>query len=352
MSAKQSVTLNDVARQAGVSVATVSRVLNQKARADALTREKVFKAVETLGYDDSAIVRKVSEKIPASRVELKTELLLCPMPEQKNLLQLDFMAEILRGIQNYFNRHRNVTMNISTWEPEERKEDNRFLLRRLSSVDGVILMGSPAEILLSFLRRNAIRHVLLPNELPNDSVNSISSDDFSGGFRAAEYLIQKGFRRIGFLCGSSLASSLTMRKYGVMASVTEHLGPEAFESRTARSTDNADIERCFIDWLDSGTCPPALVTSHPSAAEVVCRVLEARGMACPRDLSLITFDFEVRLDSGVSISYFRSFPREIGHRGAQLLYQLMTASLRGDKVCKMLVPLEFQEGNSVLAFDI
>ena len=68
--------------------------------------------------------------------------------------------------------------------------------------------------------------------------------------------------------------------------------------------------------------------------------------------SAITFDFEVRLDSGVSISYFRSFPREIGHRGAQLLYQLMTASLRGDKVCKMLVPLEFQEGNSVLAFDI
>ena len=51
MSAKQSVTLNDVAREANVSVATVSRVLNRKARADALTQEKVFKAVKKLGYD-------------------------------------------------------------------------------------------------------------------------------------------------------------------------------------------------------------------------------------------------------------------------------------------------------------
>ena len=204
MSAKQSVTLNDVAREANVSVATVSRVLNRKARADALTQEKVFKAVKKLGYDDSAIARKISEKAPSSWGELKTELLLCPMPEQKNLLQLDFMAEILRGIQNYFNRHRNVTMNISTWEPDDRSEDNRPLLRRLNSVGGIILMGSPDEKLMSFLRRNAIRYVLLPNELPNESANSISSDDFSGGFRAAEYLIQKGFRKIGFLCGSSL----------------------------------------------------------------------------------------------------------------------------------------------------
>ena len=70
-------------------------------------------------------------------------------------------------------------------------------------------------------------------------------------------------------------------------------------------------------------------------------------MACPRDLSLVTFDSEVRLDSGVRISYFRTFPRELGRRGAQQLYQLMTASHPGDKVCKTLVPLEFQEGNSV-----
>ena len=178
MSAKQSVTLNDVAREAGVSVATVSRVLNQKARADALTREKVFKAVETLGYDDSAIIRKVSEKISTPRVELKAELLLCPMPEQKNLLQLDFMAEILRGIQSYFNRHRNVTLNISTWEPEADREEKRLLLRRLNSVSGVIIMGSPDETLMNFLQRNAVRYVLLPNDLPDKSVNSISSDDF------------------------------------------------------------------------------------------------------------------------------------------------------------------------------
>ena len=347
MSAKQSVTLNDVAREANVSVATVSRVLNRKARADALTQEKVFKAVKKLGYDDSAIARKISEKAPSSWGELKTELLLCPMPEQKNLLQLDFMAEILRGILNYFNRHRNVTMNISTWEPDDRSEDNRPLLRRLNSVGGIILMGSPDEKLMSFLRRNAIRYVLLPNELPNESANSISSDDFSGGFRAAEYLIRKGFRKIGFLCGSSLALSHTMRKYGAMASTVEHLGIEAFEARTAHSSDNADIERCFIDWLESGTCPPALVTSHAAVAEVICRVLEARGMTCPRDLSLITFDSEVRLYSGVRISYFRTFPRELGRRGAQQLYQLMTASHPGDKVCKTLIPLEFQEGNSV-----
>lgn len=347
MSAKQSVTLNDVAREAGVSVATVSRVLNRKARADALTQEKVFRAVETLGYDDSAIARKVSEKIPAPRMEFKVELLLCPMPEQKNLLQLDFMAEILRGIQSYFNRHRNVTLNISTWEPEDKSADNRLLLKKLSSADGVILMGSPDEKLMTFLRRNAIRYVLLPNDLPNESANSISSDDFSGGFRAAEYLIQKGFRKIGFLCSSPFASSHAMRKYGAMASTAERLGQEAFEARTACSSDNADIERCFIDWLDSGTCPPALVTSHAAAAEVICHVLEVRGMACPRDLSLVTFDSEVRLDSGVRISYFRTFPRELGRRGAQQLYQLMTASHPGDKVCKTLVPLEFQEGNSV-----
>lgn len=150
MSAKQSVTLNDVAREANVSVATVSRVLNRKARADALTQEKVFKAVKKLGYDDSAIARKSQKRPPRPGANSRLSFCSARCREQKNLLQLDFMAEILRGIQNYFNRHRNVTMNISTWEPDDRSEDNRPLLRRLNSVGGIILMGSPDEKLMSF----------------------------------------------------------------------------------------------------------------------------------------------------------------------------------------------------------
>ncbi len=348
MSAKQSVTLNDVAREAEVSVATVSRVLNRKSKVDAQTRDKVLRAATILNYDVSAFTQKAMPLPATLKKEMRVELLLCPMLEQKDLLQLDFMSEILRGIQNYFNRHRNVVMTISTLETEEHHEDKLLLRERLAAAAGLIIMGSPNDELISFLQHNAIRYVMLPNDLPHIAVNSVCSDDFAGGFRAAEYLIEKGFDKIGFLCGSSHARSHAMRKYGALAAVADHLGMDAFESRTSATSNNADIEDCFRHWLDSGTCPLALITSHSNAAEVVCSVLESRGLQCPEDLSIITFDSEVKFRSGLKISSFCTFPHELGIKAAQQIYQTVVLPHHKDKVCKTLVPLEFHEGNSVI----
>ena len=135
MAVRQPVTLIQVAENAGVSIATVSRVLNRRGQVDEHTRRRVMTSVETLGYNAGMIARK--REIRTERPTYDVELLLCPLAEQKNLLQLDFMAEVLRGIQSFFSRHADVRMNICTWEPDE--------VLRLSQVTGLAEMFADKE---------------------------------------------------------------------------------------------------------------------------------------------------------------------------------------------------------------
>ena len=97
MPAKQAVTISDVARQAGLSVATVSRALNRSPKLDPQTAKRVFEAVEQLGYNAAPITGRATERSRMREKCYTVEVILSPQPEQKDMLQLNFFSNVYTG---------------------------------------------------------------------------------------------------------------------------------------------------------------------------------------------------------------------------------------------------------------
>lgn len=347
MAVRQPVTLIQVAENAGVSIATVSRVLNRRGQVDEHTRRRVMTSVETLGYNTGTIARR--REFRSEQPACNVELLLCPLVEQKNLLQLDFMAEVLRGIQSVFNRHSHVRMNICTWEPDEVRhyEENEMIFNRLLNADGVLVIGNAAIRIIDRLVAAGVQPVLITNDRQDIQVNSVCSDDFAAGIIAAKHLIDNGLKRIGFLCGSSHLNSFMLRRSGALIQTIESLGIENFETRTAATSDDDDVARCFREWLQSGHCPEGIITSHDSAAAVVCRELKSAGFSCPEDFSLVAFDNSSSNAFGINITHLQVYPRELGIKAALRLFQIMNSEGKDNCPYKIAIPLELVEGESV-----
>ena len=189
--------------------------------------------------------------------------------------------------------------------------------------------------------------VLISTDRQDIPLNSVCFDDFAGGVMAARHLVECGFRRIGFLCGSDKARSFLRRRSGVMVQTIDSLGFENFESRTPKTSDDSEVAVCFREWLESGHCPEAIITSHASAAAVVCRELKSCGLSCPEDYSIITFDDTIDNVFGLEITHLHIYPRELGIKSAQRIYQMMSSSGKDDRPYKIVLPLELTMGNSV-----
>ena len=103
-----------------------------------------------------------------------------------------------------------------------------------------------------------------------------------------------------------------------------------------------------------GTAPlhlvnaPAAELPHAAAAAVVCRELKMSGYSCPEDFSLITFDNSVDNVFGLTLTHLHLYPRDLGGRAAQRIYQMMT-STQPDGPFKIVLPLKLTVGNSVRA---
>lgn len=347
MAIRQPVTLTQVAEAAGVSIATVSRVLNRRGQVDEHTRRRVMTSVEDLGYDADSITKKREAR--AEQRMFNVEFLLCPLAEQKNMLQLDFMADTLRGVQSFFSRHGNVRMNLCTWEIDEELhyEENELIFQRLVNADGILVIGNPAKEAVERMVDAKLLPLLIASGRQEVAINSVCFDDFAGGIMAAQYLIDRGFDRVGFLCGSGKLDSFRSRYRGVMVKTTEALGFDRFESRTSKTSNDCDIAVCFREWLESGTCPKAIVTTHANAAAVVCRELKEHGFSCPEDFSLITFDNSIENVFGLELTHLHVYPRELGMKSAQRLYQIMTSGGKDTTPYKIVLPLELIVGNSV-----
>ena len=116
MPAKQAVTISDVARQAGLSVATVSRALNRSPKLDPQTAKRVFEAVEQLGYNAAPITGRATERSRMREKCYTVEVILSPQPEQKDMLQLNFFSNVYTGIQSFFLQAGNITTGLVTWD--------------------------------------------------------------------------------------------------------------------------------------------------------------------------------------------------------------------------------------------
>jgi LacI family transcriptional regulator len=242
----------DVAREAGVSSMTVSRVINEKGEVSEATRERVLAVIEELGYRPSGIARGLATQ--------RTGTLGLVVPDVAN----PFFADVARGVEHgaYAEGY-----NVFLCNTEEDPERELAVLKSLEEkrVDGLVLCSSRLEE--AELRTVVSRHrkvVLVNRLLEGDSVGSVLIDDEKGGWLATRLLIEAGHRAIGYLSGPAVSHSGRQRAKGYRAAL-----------------EDADVN-CDVSWVRH--FPPMVAGGQEVAHELLITQPEISALFCYNDL--------------------------------------------------------------------
>lgn len=205
---KPKVSAKDVARHVGVSVATVSNVINNvNKKVSEETRQRVLKAIEELHYQPDFTARSLAKG--------KSNLLGVLLPitqagDDESLLLKDnpFYAELLSGIE-FEAGQRGYDVIITGIRPEQSLKD--WVRKR--NMDGVIFLGITPEPFLNELKALHIPVVLMDSHSKQGDCHSIGHDDFLAGKLACQYLMARGHQVIGFLSGGIQTSPVNLKRY-------------------------------------------------------------------------------------------------------------------------------------------
>ena len=273
-------TMKDVARKAGVSVATVSRVLNGSDKVIEETREKVLQACQELDY---------SLHFAAQRLRLgKTNTICVVLP----FLTLPSIVERLRGVQDVLIESNLDLIPYSVGSPEMRNRRIHDLANR-SRTDGLLIISLPInDQQTERLINNQMPVVLIDSDRPE--FNRVNVDDTEGGKLATQYLIDLGHKKIAFLSShleNPLQFSSTLNRYHGYRNALESSGiPFNPAYQIEGDHGKKEAEAMALSLLNQPDPPTAIFASSDTKAVAVLDAAKKKGVAIPEQLSVIGYD--------------------------------------------------------------
>jgi LacI family transcriptional regulator len=215
---KQRITIEDVARAAGVSRQTVSRAINDKGEISPGTLKRVMDAVQALGYRPSGVARGLATR--------HTHTIGLVVPDITN----PFFPEVARGVQDIA---RSKNYSVFLCNTDESPEEELQVLNSLAAqpVDGIILVGSRTgeDHLIAFA--DHYRPVVVLNRfLDHPGVSLILVDNHQGAKLAVDYLADGGHTAIGMLAGPITSPSSSQRVEGFCQAMAAHNLPTPIDS--------------------------------------------------------------------------------------------------------------------------
>jgi LacI family transcriptional regulator len=271
-------TISDVASRAGVSPATVSRVIQGAKNVNPATRERVQLAIEELGYVPSAVARSLRSK--------RTRSLALIVSDVTNT----FWTTVARGVEDVAQRH-GYSVLLCNSDENLAKQDQYLDFVIGQQVDGVIIAPFDADARhLDKLRRRNIPTVIVDRRIDGWDVDSVSSDSLSGARALVQHLIGLSHRRIAAISGPAITSTAEDRVAGYCMALVEAgipLDPRLIKRGEYR---NATGKEFTHELLDDGLEPTAIFAANNLIAMGVVDAVEERGLQIPQDLALVCFD--------------------------------------------------------------
>jgi len=272
-------TIEDVARLAGVSIATVSRAVHSPEKVADTTRRRVLDAIAKTGYTTNAMARSLRVR------RANMILILAPDVGDPNF------SNILVGLETEASkRGYGVLIGNTQNDPSREADYLRFIAS--NQADGLILLTGHMPFGLAGEKNKAhLPPMVAVNEpVGNAAVPFAGVDDFEGARMATDHLIAQGHRRIAFIGRSPARTVAARREAGYTAALKAAeiaFSPElVLDGEATTESGRAATERVFV----RDTLPTAFVCVNDAAALGVLIALSARGYALPRDFSVIGFD--------------------------------------------------------------
>lgn len=312
--------MRDVAAAAGVSLSTVSLVVNGKPGVAPGRRERVLQAIRELGY--------TSDSRQSASTETKVFGLLMESLSEASRSE-GFYTRIVSGIEETAYQLGYQVM-LHVYRPDiDPINSLRELMGR--DIDGLIIAndGDVTPDIIRKIASNGVPLVLVENR-PSVPIHSVTADNFNAGRTMTEYLINLGHRRIGALCGPSKYSSLRDRMRGHIISLFEHGLPVDTALQPPPVSGNPRKGYVQMQKLLALPEPPTAVFAvSDRAAFGAMEAVKDAGLRIPEDISVVGID-DVR-DSGYSTPPLTTFsvPKyDLGSSAVHILHRL----IEGEKI--------------------
>jgi DNA-binding LacI/PurR family transcriptional regulator len=306
------VSMNDVALRAGVSMATVSRVINNSSSLNTDTRTKVLKAIKDLNYQPSRVAKRLRSKSNSGK------LIGILIPDIQN----PFYVDVLRGVEEiaYLNNYALIMCNFGQ---DEKKEKLYLDILRSEAVDG--LLAAPAredDPEVTRLLLGGLPIVCVDRGLKNVDVDVVMVNNQKGAFQAVDHLARSGYRRIAYISGLPAIPSSRLREQGYREALEANGLPFAPDLVKYGDSKYASGVILCNELLESNNPPDAVFTGNNLITLGALETIHRRGLAIPGEIAIIGFDDMFWSNSLFPpLSAVRQPAVEIGKRAAELLIQ-------------------------------
>lgn len=272
------VTIKEVARRAGVSIATVSRVANNVPhQVRAATRRRVLRAIRDLDFRPNALARSLHQN--------RTHTLGLVVPDVSN----PYYAEVARGIEDVANQH-GYSLFICNTDRKADSLDHHVTVLRDKRVDGIIIGGGGTLERRHFaaLRNGRVKAVLIGRYGLN--LPAIRTDNVKGGWEAATHLIRLGHRHIAVLAGPERSTTSADRLAGYRKAFEEH--GLRLPGRWCVHGDLSPGSGLGVaaELMAAHPRPTAVLAVNDQMAIGAMRAILQRGLRVPQQVSVVGFD--------------------------------------------------------------
>ncbi|MEV1080179.1 LacI family DNA-binding transcriptional regulator [Streptomyces sp. NPDC050211] len=317
----QSVGIKDVARAAGVSVGTVSNVINRPDSVATETRARVLSAIDRLGYVRSESARQL--RAGRSRI--------------MGLLVLDmgnpFFVDVARGAERAA-RQAGLGVMVCNSAQSAGEEADYLSLFAEQRVRGVLLTPTDASGRnIDAFRRHGIPFVLVDRVAEGTTECSVSVDDVAGGALAVRHLVDAGHRSIAYVSGPPGLNQVRDRRTGALNALTEAgLGPGALRELPTERLDVAAGRDAGARLLGLADRPTAVFCANDLLALGVLQAMFAAGVSVPDDLAIVGYDdIEFAAAAAVPLTSVRQPAVTMGALAAELLLEESEAESTGPR---------------------
>lgn len=306
-------TVRDVARLAGVSTATVSRVINTPDSVREKTREKVLLAMKKCSYKYNALARGFVTK--------RSNTIGLIIPTISNSV----FAESTLGVQECADQ-KNVRVILGNSYYKYSQEENLIKVLRESQVDGLVITTTnlKGDILKSLVDEN-FPFVLLFSTIKNGPFSAVGIDNYRGGYVATEHLISLGHKRICMVAGNfSMTDRSFHRWHGYKKCLKDNGIPYDKELLVQTDYSLAGGRNSIQKLLSLASPPTAVFCSNDYIALGAIKGAKEMGLSLPKDLSIVGFDDMQTASYMVpALTTIRQPAFEMGKRAAELLLQMI-----------------------------
>jgi DNA-binding LacI/PurR family transcriptional regulator len=305
----KSPTIHDVAKQAGVSLSTVSRVMNDPDLVSPQTREKVEAAIATVGYEKTRTENdKQSEE---------TRLVGLIVPDIVN----PFFPLLIKGIEHVSKIH-DYSLILCDSENDETLEEQHINTLCDRGVDGIILIPSSGATHVEKLVKKGFPFVFLDRFIEMEGASNVTCDNEEGAYQGVKYLLKLGHQQMVILTGPKDLSTEQARLKGVQRALGEEGITCHDELCVCANYNLEDAYQAMLKILAAKTPITAIFALNDMMAFGAKKALEEQGFRVPEDVSLVGYD-DILFSAIISLTSVAQPTYEMGKNAMMLLLDLI-----------------------------